>query len=73
MRNPAGFRHYCFNLFLALTSFSAGVLILTWIGSVQGAIATWSNHRTQDRQENIACLITDPVATAPCTDDPIQA
>src|SRR5678809_1395649 len=32
-----------------------------WIGSVQGAVATWSNRM----------LITDQVATAPCT-DPIQ-
>jgi len=30
-----------------------------WIGSVQGAVATW------------LMLITDQVATAPCT-DPIQ-
>jgi len=36
----------------------------TWIGSEQGAVATWSNHGSQK-------LNTDQVATAPCT-DPIQ-
>ena len=42
----------------------------SWIGSVQGAIATWSNHGGQDVRE-YHMLIRDQVATAPCT-DPIQ-
>ena len=27
----------------------------TWIGSVQGAVATWSNHWSQESLGNIAC------------------
>jgi len=39
----------------------------SWIGSVQGAVATWSNHGGQDVRE-YHMLITDQVATARCTD-----
>ena len=42
----------------------------TWIGSVQGAVATWSNQGSQ-KSRGYRMLITDQVATAPCT-DPIQ-
>ena len=41
-----------------------------WIGSVQGAVATWSNHGSQESL-GVSHAITDQVATAPCT-DPIQ-
>src|SRR5678816_3498284 len=37
---------------------------MAWIGSVQGVVATWSTM-------GYRMLITDQVATAPCT-DPIQ-
>ena len=42
----------------------------TWIGSVQGAVATWSTMGIKNHYE-YRMLITDQVATAPCT-DPIQ-
>jgi len=41
-----------------------------WIGSVQGAVATWSTKGVKNHWE-CRMLITDQVATAPCT-DPIQ-
>jgi len=41
-----------------------------WIGSVQGAVATWSVLGSQNRQE-YRPPITDQVANASCT-DPIQ-
>src|SRR5215213_5717853 len=40
----------------------------TWSGSVQGAVATWSNHGREEIIREIRILITDQVATAPCTD-----
>ena len=42
-----------------------------WTGSVQGAVATWSNDRSQESLGKYRMLITDQVATAPCT-DPVQ-
>jgi hypothetical protein len=42
----------------------------TWIGSVQGAVVTWSNHGVK-KSLGYRLLITDQVATAPYT-DPIQ-
>ncbi len=42
----------------------------SWIGSVQGAVATWSAISMRDFQM-ILNIHRDQVATAPCT-DPIQ-
>src|SRR6185437_7910760 len=56
---------------LSNESFASKVKNHCWIGSVQGAVATWSNQRNQKSLE-ILLPITDQVATAPCT-DPIQA
>jgi hypothetical protein len=52
-------------------SFTSIVKIRAWTGSVQGAVATWSTHGSQDLRK-YRMLITDQVATAPCT-DPVQA
>jgi len=35
--------------------FASKVEFHDWIGSVQGAVATWSNNRSQESLENIAC------------------
>ena len=42
----------------------------TWIGSVQGAVATWSTMEVKNHLE-ISHAVTDQVAIAPCT-DPVQ-
>src|ERR1043165_9343757 len=44
----------------------------TWTGSVQGAVATWSKSWESTIVRKYRMLITDQVATAPCT-DPVQA
>jgi len=41
-----------------------------WTGSVQGAVATWSTHRSHESL-GMSHADHDQVATAPCT-DPIQ-
>jgi hypothetical protein len=41
--------------------------IVLWAGSVQGAVATWST--TGVKIIKYRMLITDQVATAPCTED----
>jgi hypothetical protein len=40
---------------------------VTWTQSVQGAVATWSNEGVKNVRK-YRKLITDQVATAPCTD-----
>ena len=40
---------------------------VTWTQSVQGAVATWSNEGVNNVRK-YRRLITDQVATAPCTD-----
>jgi len=40
---------------------------VTWTQSVQGAVATWSNDGVKNVRK-YRMLITDQVATAPCTD-----
>jgi len=42
----------------------------SWTGSVQGAVATWSTSGVKIVRKYLL-LITDQVATAPCT-DPVQ-
>src|SRR4051794_1990555 len=43
---------------------------VSWNGSAQGAVATWSNHGVKFTKK-YRVLNTDQVATAPCT-DPFQ-
>ena len=58
----------CSSTHINQNGFASKVRNRTWIGSVQGAVATWSNCESHESLGNIAMLITDQVATAPCTD-----
>src|SRR6185369_926025 len=51
-----------------LMSFASKVEDQCWIGSVQGAVATWSKPWKSKTVKKYYTLITDQVATAPCTD-----
>jgi hypothetical protein len=53
---------------LALEGFAAKVGHRGWIQSVQGAVATWSNAGSNELLVNNRLLITDQLATTPCTD-----
>src|SRR6185369_17786639 len=51
----------------AFNGFASNVGRRAWRQSVQGAVATWSTMGVENHQE-YRMLITDQVATAPCTD-----
>src|SRR5688500_2647188 len=73
-RVPSNLLQACPSLLKLRKTYWSGVALKVgnhcWIGSVQGAIATWSVFGMQ-LAKNFGLLWLDQVAIAPCT-DPIQ-